>query len=1547
MKHRTFQTLTGVALLAATAIAAGPGRGFFDSTKAQPRESLQENVAKATNRSKAEDPVFSRMQRMQFNIHDASAPEREKAAPARVLGDGTTIYGSLIYSSDWTGTASYGIYSFPASAYQKPVCVVPVESYDANGGGTYADGVYYWNSYVYTEEMGYTFSTFCKYDFATGQFSKMTQGMLDSSFDQSQITCDMAYDPTTGTIYALGYIAVNLDEDGMLVKYYPSLSTIDPDTGFVTPIARIPAMIALASNQSGELYAISKGQDSKLYRINKNSGDYSEVGSTGLNTNFVQSMAFDPITDRLYWAAVETNGRSGLYEVNTETGAASRICGFEANEEYAGLYIPEPETAPAAPAAVTDFKADFVRDSHDGTVSLKVPTLTYGGTKLSGDVTVTVTVDGEKKLESTYAPGANATLGVSLDEGIHNFTATASNSAGNGPRIGLSRYVGVDAPAAVGDLRLSKNTAGAAVLTWTAPTTGRNDGYVDPAAVTYDVTRMPDMHPVAINIKATTVTDPVNAPTDNYWYTVTPKCGTREGIAAATEPTVLGNGTTLPCKFDFATEEAYRLFTVIDANGDYEAQYKWGGWLYGPSFAGADGEGPCAVYGFSPENAADDWLITPSFLVEKGKKYRLTYTMWTRGQEEILEVTAGTMNDIESQQVITPAQGYSHKDRKVFTQDFTASATGNYYAGFHITSPKKRFYLYITDIMVDEIPDDAAPAAVSGLTVTAGAKGALEATVSFTTPSQTLGGSALKSLSRVDIFRGNSPEACHSFNAPATGTRLEWKDTEPALGFNTYRVVACSGDRAGAKAEETAFVGYDIPKAPAGVKVTVADGGQPVISWTAPAEGVNGGYIDSDALTYVIYRLGDEEQMLSRNAKGTSFTDEGLDGSRMQYYVGYEVVPVSIAGAGEYGLTEMIVFGDPYQGEMTESFADRSVSSNPWLMYRIKGNDNLWTVASQGTDPTCNPADLDGGLAVFQSTMGRPGDEGRLVSPKLNVSSLKSPVLSFYVFLNASDEALYGDELYQDRLIPEVILPDGTVQALGEAILVDNFEGRGWLKYSYDLSHLKDLDHFNLSFHGISDYGQDIHLDLIRITNRIDNDMRMYTFTGPAAVKAGKQGLYRVTVYNGGAEKAVGYKVALYRNGTKAAEMNGPATPGGEYRTLEFPVDFTTDDEGKTFSLQARIEWDEDEIPANNASETISVTVKAPALPEVGRLEAKVENGTDVRLGWDKPSALRVADSFEDYGAFITDNFGDYTMVDGDKGYTYGFSDIYFPGTGAAQAFMVFDPVSLGIVQHSSMFPDAFDPHTGNRVLACFQAVDGETGKSMVNDDWIISPEVFGGQTVRLYAKAGDVMQGIDKFEVLYSTGDLATTSFIPLSQVISTDQDWTLHEFTLPDNARYFAIHCVSDDAFVLYIDDLSYTSRLTESPLAHTGYRVYRDGTAIADLGTDSTGYLDTAVAEGPHRYRVTALYASSRESGPSNEVEVAIDDVAVESVGADATSVRVIDRVITVSCAEDAEVRVSDASGIMLYTADGRTSHEIQASAGVYMVSAGGKSFKVIVR
>ncbi len=1536
-------TATIISLAATAALAVGPVRGIFDSHRALPVEKTQP-APRQGNHSRAGQPVFSLGQHKGGTLHEATVPLRQQQAPTRVPGDGTLIYGSMIYSSAWVGSPSYGIYSFPAAAYVKPTLVVPVEAYDANGGATYAGNMYYWNSYVYTDEMGYTFSTFCKYDFTTGTMSKVIHGMLDSDFNQSQITNDLAYDPTTGLIYALSYIEQPLDDEGLITKYYPSLSLVDHDTGFVTPLARIPAMIALAFNHSGELYAISKGQDARLYRVNKETGDCTEIGSTGLNTNYVQSMAFDPVTDRLYWAAVETSGATGLYEVDVTTGNASLTTQFGANEEYAGLYIPNPEVAPEAPAKADNFTATFVADSHTGIVSLNAPTLNYGGTRLSGNMTVTISVDGTERLSKSVAPGEKVELEVTLDEGIHNFTTTVANAAGNGPRLGLSKYVGLDAPAPVTNLKVTKNAAGEAVISWTAPTTGRNDGYVDPAKVRYRVVRFPGIDIIADGISATTVTDPVNVAADNYYYQVTALCDGREGLPAETSPMVLGQGTSLPCKFDFATEEQFKLFTVIDANNDWDAQYHWGGWMYAPSFTYTADEGPAAVYGYSPEGPADDWLITPSFKVQQGKKYRLTYTMWTRGQEEKLEVTAGAQNDIASQSVITPMASYKHKERKVFTQDFTATATGNYHVGFHITSAKKQYYLFITDIMIDEVPDDTAPAAVGSLKAEAGARGDMSATITLTAPTTSMAGTALTVLDRIDIYRGNSVTPCHTFTAPRPGETLTWTDTDPQHGFNTYRVVATAGGKAGAKSEATVFVGYDLPVAPADVKVTVTGDSQPVITWTAPTEGINGGYVNPDELTYAIYRLGDESALLSARVKGTSFTDADLDGNRMQYYVGYEVVPVSAAGQGDYAVTDMIVFGKPYEGVFRESFADMSVSSNPWLMYRIKGNQNLWGIFSAGSSPACSPADGDGGLVTFQSTMGRPGDEGRLVSPKLSVATLKSPVLSFYVYLNASEEALYGDELFQDRLIPEVILPDESVIALGEPILVDNTLGSGWLKYSYDLTDLKGEDYFKLSFHGIADYGQDINLDLIRITNLINNDMRLYSFTGPSAVRAGQSGTYSATVYNGGAQAAAGYTVALYSNGTKIAQQQG-SCQSGEYATYEFTVPYSTEQENRSFSLQAVVEWDDDEIPSNNGSELVTTRVTAPVLPEIKTLEGAVEGDNNIRLAWDEPSALRVNDSFEDYTAFGISNIGDYTLVDADKGFTYGFSDIYFPNTGQAQSFMVFNPVSLGIVMKSPLFPDAFDPHTGNQVLACFQAVDATTGQSLKNDDWIISPEVFGGQTVRLYAKAGDVMQGVDQFEVLYSTTDKSTSSFTALSQVISTDQNWTVHEFVLPADARYFAIHCVSDDAFVLYIDDLSYVARCVSSPLELTGYRVYRDGVAIADIAKDTFTYLDTALADGKYSYKVTAVYGGGRESAPTETVEVQIGQSGIDESLAETVKVIATRGTITVTCPDSAKVLIADTAGVTVHAGTGDAT--VAVTPGIYIVSVDSRVFKVIVR
>ena len=312
-------------------------------------------------------------------------------------------------------------------------------------------------------------------------------------------------------------------------------------------------------------------------------------------------------------------------------------------------------------------------------------------------------------------------------------------------------------------------------------------------------------------------------------------------------------------------------------------------------------------------------------------------------------------------------------------------------------------------------------------------------------------------------------------------------------------------------------------------------------------------------------------------------------------------------------------------------------------------------------------------------------------------------------------------------------------------------------------------------------------------------------------------------------------------------------------------------------------------------------------------------------------------------------------MVYGDGIYTWGFTNVYFDHTGEAQAFMVFDPVSLGVVDPaSSLFPyDAFDPHSGRQVLACFQGVavgsDGY-GESAMNDDWFISGEVYDGQTISFWAKSGDYLQGIDKFEVLYSTTDRSTSSFKKLSGVIDTSEKWTEHTFQLPANTKYFAIHCVSEDGFVLYIDDLKYMERFTTTLVKHTGYRVYRDGKVIAELPANVESFTDAGLKSADYKYYVTAVYDNASESGASNVVELRIGEGGIDGVANDESEVTVTSEsgVIVVNGATaDATVAGVAADGKVLFEACGEESYRVNVATGVYLVRVADRKFKVAVK
>ena len=173
----------------------------------------------------------------------------------------------------------------------------------------------------------------------------------------------------------------------------------------------------------------------------------------------------------------------------------------------------------------------------------------------------------------TFSPAA-------LAEGVHNFDIVVSNASGDGPHIAQAKYIGIDAPAAPSDVTLTAADGGKAHIAWTAPVTGKNDGYIDPAQLTYRIVRQPGNTLVAESVSGTSYDDEVKTAPDNYYYEVTAFCGGRQGHTGTSNKGVFGTGSSLPYQLGFESKTAFELWTVIDANRDFN-DLRYGKWQYG------------------------------------------------------------------------------------------------------------------------------------------------------------------------------------------------------------------------------------------------------------------------------------------------------------------------------------------------------------------------------------------------------------------------------------------------------------------------------------------------------------------------------------------------------------------------------------------------------------------------------------------------------------------------------------------------------------------------------------------------------------------------------------------------------------------------------------------------------------------------------------------------------------------------------------------------------------------------------------------------------
>lgn len=1464
---------------------------------------------------------------------------KKNAVVKRAAGDGTTLYGEVTYSTLMNGDSGdaikWGVYSFPAQANTTFTEKLLHTSICANGGGAYRKGKLYFTSYYEGWEPGMLqYLYFCTLDVNTWTLDK--KALHGDTY--TSIGLDMTYDPVGDVIYMQAY-----PDDVLSSDYRYTLSIMNPETGLSTRVADMERMSMIACDISGQLYGV-RYSDGMLCKINKTNAAVTEVGPTGVNPYYNGTGTFDFKTGKLYWSTTDRiSEESGIYEIDVTTGAASRISIYPNDEQVACLYIPQDDDI-CMLGDVQELTADFSNSaSMTGTVKIKAPAVDAQGNTVTGTMTMYLYADGSLMMSKQRQPGEELTTELTLTAGAHKLEAVATHpTIGKSARKAIDVWVGIDGPAAVTDLKVEKTGDYQATLTWTGATTGAHGGTVNPGLVYYEIRRFPGGELVGADITGTTFVDNITNHNLRYYaYAVTSCYKNAVGETAQSNSIAFGEPATVPYKETFDTFDDFKTYLVFNENHD-------------DGFWGYNQTKQCAMYKYDTFNRGDDWLVTPVLALNSANTYKLKFKARSdsRLYPEELEVKLGRGYGLENiGATIMPRTTLDHEDYREYEALVTIPETDNYFIGFHAITVKGQYYLYIDDVELTLGLASMAPGQVTNATVTPAAGGERKAVITFTTPTVDNVGNALTSITAVNIYRNS--RLIKTFDSPATNETLTYTDKTPDEGDNTYRIVAVNAAGDGTPVELTQHIGADIPLAPTNVKQTSTNSStatpSALITWTAPAQGINGGTLNPQDITYNI--TDSKGRKVATGVSGTSYTDNAIDVSAGQKSLFYYVEAVTKVGVSDATATDFITYGVPYKDAWHESFADAKFSTRDWIItlinpspYHNEFYGRYWGLTHSKWDrgPVAPAQDGDGGCLIAYTDFLNVSS--RIVSPKVNVSGLKNPVLTFWFYHYFNADAENGYSHIDETMTVEAYVDGKYTELLAKPIHLVN--GNGWYRYDVKLKDVVGTNDFQIAFKTHNYLSYDMHIDNISIGDVKDNDLSVAGFVVPEKIAVGSSREITATVHNSGALDAKDYKVEFLRDGKvfETVEMND-VLPFAADKAVAVTVNPTIIDAGKTYIYSARVVYAKDENADNNTSEEIRSEVPSNNLPVVSTLKAETAQGGSIVLTWDEPAEdegnIQATEGFETYEAFTISDMGDWGLADYDRMATYTIQnsssatgDYIYPNAGEPMAFQVFNPGKAGITAKM------WQPYLGSQMAVCFDAAGA------INDDWLISPEVKAGSKVSFMAKSVTALYGLEKFRFCYSSTDNAPGSFTAIGDVNSvSDGEWTRYEFTLPADARYFAINCVSENAYAMLLDEITYES-VNPIILSLYGFNVYRDGVKINTDIVEEGMFTDNNVTEGQtYSYNVTAVYDKG-ESMFGNTATVVSTGIA-DIVSNDAR-VYTAGRTVCIENACGNNVRIYGASGISVYSGKADTDRfSVSLQSGVYVVVVNGKAAKVVVR
>lgn len=223
------------------------------------------------------------------------------------------------------------------------------------------------------------------------EIDPLTWTLTRSIENTDDYVMDMAYDYAGETMYCL-----TPDEN-----YEVTLGTVNLSTGTVERIGALGMTCrALACDLEGNLFAINdKGE---FCSVDPETGAATKIGDTGAgNAVYLQSMAFDHNTERLFWAQTNDAINGNLHEIDPATGVAtplgvvmftgsdpSEIVGLYSNYIAPAKSFAALETTPADGAGIEKFDGVTIRFANDVVADRQVmSTITFTSHEGKWDVT--------------------------------------------------------------------------------------------------------------------------------------------------------------------------------------------------------------------------------------------------------------------------------------------------------------------------------------------------------------------------------------------------------------------------------------------------------------------------------------------------------------------------------------------------------------------------------------------------------------------------------------------------------------------------------------------------------------------------------------------------------------------------------------------------------------------------------------------------------------------------------------------------------------------------------------------------------------------------------------------------------------------------------------------------------------------------------------------------------------------------------------------------------------------------------------------------------